>query len=88
MSFRAPTSVILKSEGRASWGSLSTLIKHNNTNGPVLTRDSRLRSFVAFGNDEKHNRESNTEKATPRHSDEPGRDQESNCHTLLAQYFT
>ncbi|ODM50861.1 hypothetical protein BC455_09960 [Vibrio harveyi] len=23
-----------------------------------------------------------TERATPRHSDEPGRDQESNCHTL------
>ena len=51
MSFRAPTSVILKSEGRASWGSLSTLVKHNNANSPVLARDSRLRSFVAFGND-------------------------------------
>ncbi len=23
-----------------------------------------------------------TERATPRHSDEPGRDQESNCHTF------
>ncbi|WP_211285368.1 hypothetical protein, partial [Vibrio rotiferianus] len=29
-----------------------------------------------------------TERTTPRHSDEPRRDQESNCHTLLAQYFT
>ncbi len=77
MSLREPTSVILKSEGRASWGSLSTLVKHNNANSPVLARDSRLHSFVAFGNDEKHNRESNT-----RHSDEPKRDQESNCHTL------
>ncbi|BBL88460.1 hypothetical protein VroAM7_11130 [Vibrio rotiferianus] len=60
MSLRTPTSVILKSEGRASWGSRSTLVKHNKANSPVLARDSRLRSFAAFGNDEKHNRENNT----------------------------
>ncbi len=29
-----------------------------------------------------------TQRATPRHSDEPRRDQESNSHTLLAQYFS
>ncbi len=29
-----------------------------------------------------------TERATSRHSDEPRRDQESNCRTLLAQYFS
>ncbi len=45
MSLRDPTSVILKSEGRASWGSL---IQHSNLGD----------------------------------SDEPRRDQKSNCHTL------